>query len=577
MPPGGRVEPLRGVRGPGTGRGLVVGHGGVVDYGTPLVDDPERTSQVDDLGTDEVSFLRANARRHTTFATNFVGPPPGPASRRRGWSQRQGGRRLAVHLRRRVAGWHRHGGDRPPSPATPPGWPPTSATPAWSWTRSTRWRWPTGPSTKCAGASSRTGLGHRGRSGDPLYGIRRLLLRAGETLSEPARGRLEIGLASGDPRDEVLDAWLAKEALRAMYAAATYAEASTRFDAFVAECKGSRVPELHSLARTALRWRTQILAYHLTGASNGRTEAVNLVVKKVQRVAHGFRNFANYRLRVLLHCCVSNGDSAPPHDSEAAPPAWWRRARYVRAEGRARSPNALRAQRPASTAALGDVAAPLSTLRGHARYERCRVLRSFGRGDHRTHGGEAKPGTRGLLPRHPPGDPARPGYTRQQAKGVAPRRRSVRHWSPRCLPLGGCRGSHGRSVRIGQATGNSRKILEAIQRTTPTLAIELAVAAPQVDRVAVLRRAVVEHFFDQVSNHGAKAVSATVQRMGKSSNAFWDAIEAAGEANPHQRFDEWTDKRHAIVHRGQRPTVNREPARTCVKLVDSEAKTEAVA
>lgn len=139
----------------------------------------------------------------------------------------------------------------------------------------------------------------------------------------------------------------------------------------------------------------------------------------------------------------------------------------------------------------------------------------------------------------------------------------------------------------GHATGDSRKILEAIQRTTPTLAIELAVAQPQVDRVAVLRRAIVDHFYDQVSNHGAKAVSATVQRMGKSSNAVWQAVEAAGEANPQQRLDEWTDKRHAIVHRGQRPTVNREPARTCVKLVETvclevdkvatEAKTEAVA
>jgi hypothetical protein len=139
----------------------------------------------------------------------------------------------------------------------------------------------------------------------------------------------------------------------------------------------------------------------------------------------------------------------------------------------------------------------------------------------------------------------------------------------------------------GQATGDGRKVLEAIQRATPTLAIELAVAKPEVDRAAALRRAIVEHFYDQVSNHGAKAVSATVQRMGKSSSAVWDAVEAAGEASPQQRLDEWTDKRHAIIHRGQRPTVNREPARTCVKLVQtvslevdkvaSEAKTEAVA
>jgi transposase len=32
---------------------------------------------------------------------------------------------------------------------------------------------------------------------------------------------------------------------------------------------------------------------------------VNLLVKKVKRVGHGFRNFTNSRLRLLLHCGVT--------------------------------------------------------------------------------------------------------------------------------------------------------------------------------------------------------------------------------------------------------------------------------
>ncbi len=146
--------------------------------------------------------------------------------------------------------------------------------------------------------------GHRGRKGDPLYGIRRLLLRGNERLSDHARSRLEAGLAAGDPRDEVLDTWLAKEALRDMYAAGTLVEAARRFDAFVKEAKSSSVPELHRLAKTMSRWRTEVLAHHRSGASNGPTEAVNLLIKKVLRVAHGFRNLENYRLRLLLHCGV---------------------------------------------------------------------------------------------------------------------------------------------------------------------------------------------------------------------------------------------------------------------------------
>ncbi len=34
--------------------------------------------------------------------------------------------------------------------------------------------------------------------------------------------------------------------------------------------------------------------------SNGPTEATNALIKKVKRVGHGFRNFDNYRLRLLL-------------------------------------------------------------------------------------------------------------------------------------------------------------------------------------------------------------------------------------------------------------------------------------
>jgi transposase len=29
---------------------------------------------------------------------------------------------------------------------------------------------------------------------------------------------------------------------------------------------------------------------------------MNLLVKKIKRVGHGFRNLDNYRLRLLLHC-----------------------------------------------------------------------------------------------------------------------------------------------------------------------------------------------------------------------------------------------------------------------------------
>jgi transposase len=60
------------------------------------------------------------------------------------------------------------------------------------------------------------------------------------------------------------------------------------------------------LARTVRAWEVKILAWHVNdGCSNGPTEALNVLIEKVKRVGHGFRNFVDYRLRLLLHCGVT--------------------------------------------------------------------------------------------------------------------------------------------------------------------------------------------------------------------------------------------------------------------------------
>jgi transposase len=149
-------------------------------------------------------------------------------------------------------------------------------------------------------------LGHRGRGGDPLYGIRRVLLRGAERLTTRAWDRLLTGLDAGDPHGEVGAGWIAKEDLRGVYAAADEPDAHRRLTDLDTRCTRSDVPELRRLARTIGRWRTEILAYFRTQhASNGPTEAVNLLVKQVKRVGFGFRSFANYRLRLLLHCGIA--------------------------------------------------------------------------------------------------------------------------------------------------------------------------------------------------------------------------------------------------------------------------------
>ena len=71
-------------------------------------------------------------------------------------------------------------------------------------------------------------------------------------------------------------------------------------DAIIDDARVSTVPEIKGLGRTLKQWREPILAWHTTGASNGPTEGLNSIIKKIKRIAAGFTNFAHYRTRILL-------------------------------------------------------------------------------------------------------------------------------------------------------------------------------------------------------------------------------------------------------------------------------------
>jgi transposase len=87
---------------------------------------------------------------------------------------------------------------------------------------------------------------------------------------------------------------------------ATTSQRRARLERFYAHCRTADLVELRRLATTVRHWEPEILGWHRTGLSNGPTEAMNLLIKKIKRVGHGFRNFENYRLRLLLHCGVDD-------------------------------------------------------------------------------------------------------------------------------------------------------------------------------------------------------------------------------------------------------------------------------
>lgn len=155
--------------------------------------------------------------------------------------------------------------------------------------------------TTCRQRVQQATLEHRGWKGDPLYDIRKLLLLGAERVDETGWERLHAALRAGDPDDAVTDTWVAKEKVRSVYLTDDITVAAERLDDAITWCTDPAAgPEQRRLAKTLRRWRTAILAHHDTGASNGPVEAANLLIKQVKRSGRGFRNYENYRLRILL-------------------------------------------------------------------------------------------------------------------------------------------------------------------------------------------------------------------------------------------------------------------------------------
>jgi transposase len=143
--------------------------------------------------------------------------------------------------------------------------------------------------------------GHRGRKGDVLYGVRRVLLRSRRRLDERRWARVQAAFAADD--ELALEcAWVGKEAFCDLYRAADRAKAKTALDEWYALVERYDVTELNTFARTIRQWEHQFLNYFDSRATNARSEARNLIIKQVKRSGFGFRRFDNYRLRVLYRC-----------------------------------------------------------------------------------------------------------------------------------------------------------------------------------------------------------------------------------------------------------------------------------
>jgi transposase len=145
-------------------------------------------------------------------------------------------------------------------------------------------------------------LGHRGRKADPLYRCRKLMLMAEERVDIGGQHKLQGLLRAGDPHGEVAYAWHAKEAVRFFYDIPNPDHATRYLSELASDLQDDTFPiEVRSLGRTLQRWFSQICNWHRARASNGPIKAINNLIKRVKRVAFGFRRFDHYRIRALLY------------------------------------------------------------------------------------------------------------------------------------------------------------------------------------------------------------------------------------------------------------------------------------
>jgi transposase len=147
----------------------------------------------------------------------------------------------------------------------------------------------------------------RGKADHPLFRARHLLLVGEERLSDPAAQRLRSLLELGDPSAEVAIAYRIKERLRDFYRTPDPDEARAMLDELQRHCVKKAMPaEIQRLGRTLRRWFDKICNFHLARVTNGPTEGLNNLIKRIKRIGFGFRNFENYRIRALLYAGKPN-------------------------------------------------------------------------------------------------------------------------------------------------------------------------------------------------------------------------------------------------------------------------------
>ena len=146
-------------------------------------------------------------------------------------------------------------------------------------------------------------LGHRGRSGDPLYGARRTLHTGTALLTEKQKTRLDAVFADEDHAAVEITWRVYQDIVTAYRNPDPKAGRRTLNKVIGSIARGvpAALAELRKLGSTLNRRAGDVLAYFdHPRTSNGPTEAINGRLEHLRGSALGFRNLTNYIARSLL-------------------------------------------------------------------------------------------------------------------------------------------------------------------------------------------------------------------------------------------------------------------------------------
>ena len=128
---------------------------------------------------------------------------------------------------------------------------------------------------------------------------RKLLLSRYENLKD-GKQKEELNYILINYSEKLRIAYLEKERLLDIIHMADKEKAVKLLNEWVVRCAMSDIPELKNCAKTYTNWIEEIRNSLALPYSNGPMEGYNNKIKTLKRVAFGFKNFTNFKARILL-------------------------------------------------------------------------------------------------------------------------------------------------------------------------------------------------------------------------------------------------------------------------------------